>query len=137
MPQRAFKHKRWLYCFVATPEVAAYFAVSDLTYTSNAFAMVVDLRDKKVLVDRGYLGLPGPLVKVSDQPGEGLEVSFLGPGGRLAASRPAGDARYHVAVDLMRLCRTRSASCRGRESCSPWEGRRRSPWWPRWPRTGW
>ncbi|MHB8875952.1 MAG: DUF2804 domain-containing protein [Myxococcaceae bacterium] len=102
-PQRALKHKRWLYCFMATPEVAAYFAVSDLTYTSNAFALVVDLRDNKVLVDRGFLGLPGPLVKVSDKPGEGLEVSFLGPGGRLAASRPAGDARYHVAVDLMRL----------------------------------
>jgi len=102
-PARVLQHKRWLYTFVATPEVAAFFAVSDLSYTSNAFVLAVDLRDKKVLVDRGYLGLPGPLVKVSDEPAEGLAVSFVGPNGRLSASRPAGDARYHHSVDLMRL----------------------------------
>jgi hypothetical protein len=103
LPARVLHHKRWLYSFVATPEVAAFYAVSDLSYSSNAFVLAVDLRDKKVLFDRGYMGLPGPFVNVSDQPNEGLDVSFVGPSGRLAASRPAGEARFQLSVDLMRL----------------------------------
>ena len=102
LPALALQHKRWLYTFVATPEVLAVYAVADLSYTANAFVLVVDLREKRVLVDRGFLGFPGPLVKVNDCPGEGLDVSFTGPAGRLAASRGEGEARYRQRVDLFR-----------------------------------
>ena len=35
-------HKKWLYGFIATREVAALFAVVDLGYSSNAFALAYD-----------------------------------------------------------------------------------------------
>lgn len=96
--ERRLKHKKWLYGFVATHEVAALFAVVDVNYSSNAFAMAVDLKTQEVLVDQGYLGPPRPLVQVSDIPAAGLEVGFRLPGARFQASRLPGAAPYAVRV---------------------------------------
>ncbi len=103
LPMRLAKHKRWVYTFVATPEVIALFVVSDLSYTSNAFALVADLKQRKVVVDRGFLGLPGPLASVGNRPGAGLAARFRTLGAALSVSRPEGDQRYHQSVQLRRL----------------------------------
>src|SRR5690348_8671841 len=78
-PERLLKHKRWHFTLVSTPQLLAVFAVADLSYTANAFVVAVDLKDKKVLCDRTFLNLPGPLVKVNGSPGEGLEARFWMP----------------------------------------------------------
>lgn len=96
LAMRPLKHKRWLYSFVATAEVIAIQSVADLTYTSNAFTVVVDLKDKRVLVDESWLGLPGPFARVSEKPGAGLEVKFKHAVAELSASRPSSADRYHL-----------------------------------------
>lgn len=93
-------HKKWLYGFIATREVAALFAVVDLGYSSNAFALALDYGSGRVLADQGVLGLPAPMVKVNDHPGAGLEVSFRHPAARLKAWRTFGDERFHGSVRL-------------------------------------
>jgi hypothetical protein len=102
LPLRVLKHKRWLYSFIATREVVAAFAVVDVGYTANAFATVVDLRDRRVLVDESYLGLPLS-ASVNDSPGEGLSVGFRTPVARFSARRGAGAERYQLAVELKRV----------------------------------
>ncbi len=98
--ERLVVHKRWLYGFVATREVAALFAVVDLGYTSSAFVMAVDFVTQRVLVDSGRLGPPRPLVRVNEYVGAGLEVGLRLPGAEFRASRPFGDERYHLDVRL-------------------------------------
>lgn len=93
-------HKKWLYGFIATREVAALWAVVDLGYTSNAFALALDFSSGRVLADVGVLGLPPPWVKVNDHPGAGLEVSFRRPDAKLKAWRTFGDERFHGHVRL-------------------------------------
>ncbi|WP_224362387.1 DUF2804 domain-containing protein [Hyalangium versicolor] len=100
---RLLKRKRWLYTFAATPEVAAIFAVVDLGYTSSAFAIAVDLQERRPLCDVSFLGAPGPLVEVSDRPGAGLTASFRTLGGRLSARRGEEDERYQLEVDVSRV----------------------------------
>ena len=93
-------HKKWLYTFVATPQVAVLMAVVDLNYTSNAFVMAVDLGSKQVLVDESFLGPPRPLTRVNDLPNEGLDVWFRRPGADFSAQRSSGDQRYHLRARL-------------------------------------
>jgi hypothetical protein len=100
---RLLKRKRWLYAFAATPEVAAIFAVVDLGYTSSAFAVAVDLKERKPLCDVSFLGAPGPLVEVSDRPGAGMTASFRTLGGRLSARRGEEDERYQLEADVSRI----------------------------------
>ncbi|MBK7863605.1 MAG: DUF2804 domain-containing protein [Archangiaceae bacterium] len=95
---RPLRHKRWLYSFISTAEVIAIQSVADLTYTANAFTVVVDLKDRRVLVDESWLGLPGPFARVSGRPGAGLDVKFVGPTAMLEASRPSSDDRYHLSA---------------------------------------
>ncbi len=91
-------HKKWLYGFVATREVAALFAVVDLGYSSNAFTMAVDLASGRVLADESVLGPPRPLVTVGDHPNAGLDVAFRHPLASWRAWRPFGDERFHAEV---------------------------------------
>lgn len=109
--QRLLKHKKWLYTFVATPEVIALSAVVDVGYASNAFVSVVDLREGRVLVDASFLGPPRPLVTVNDCAGPGLEVAFRVPGAHLRAARLQGDDRYHWSARLGLLSRTLTLDC--------------------------
>jgi Protein of unknown function (DUF2804) len=98
--QRAMMRKKWLYGFIATREVAVVFSVADLGYTSNAFALALDLANGRVLTDVGVLGLPHPMVSVNGHPGAGLEVDFRRPDARLSAWRTFGDERFHGHVRL-------------------------------------
>jgi hypothetical protein len=93
-------HKKWLYGFVATREVAVMWAVVDLGYASNAFSLAIDLTTQRVLADESYLGPPRPLVTVGDHPGPGLEVAFSRPDALLTAGRRFGDERFHGRVHL-------------------------------------
>ncbi len=102
-PLTPFKHKRWVYSFVATPEVLALFSVVDLSYTASAFVLVADLIERKVLIDESFVGLPGPLAQVNDAPGAGLRASFRGPTSRLKLARPEGAERYEMDVEHRRL----------------------------------
>jgi hypothetical protein len=100
---RLLKRKRWLYTFAATPEVAAIFAVVDLGYTASAFAIAVDLQERRPLCDVSFLGAPGPMVEVGDRPGAGLTASFRTLGGRMSARRGEEDERYQLEVDVSRM----------------------------------
>ncbi|MFL5319662.1 MAG: DUF2804 domain-containing protein [Myxococcaceae bacterium] len=104
LPLRALKHKKWQYQLFCTNEVIALYAVADLAYTSNAFAVVVDLGQKKALCDVSFLGPPrSPLAAVNDQPGEGLQAKFRTLGAKFTASRPKGAERYRFTVDVPSL----------------------------------
>lgn len=94
---RLARHKRWLYSFVATREVALLSAVVDVGYSANAFAMAVDLGTGAVLHDVSALGLP-PMVSVSLAPDDGVEARFRSPGLSVRAARPQGADRLAVAV---------------------------------------
>jgi hypothetical protein len=56
---RLLKRKRWHYTLAATPEVLALFAVVNVGYSANAFAVALDLQERKVLCDVSFLGAPG------------------------------------------------------------------------------
>ncbi|MBJ6763528.1 DUF2804 domain-containing protein [Myxococcaceae bacterium JPH2] len=101
--KRLLRQKRWHYAFAATPEVAVLFAVVDLSYSSSAFAVAVDLKERKPLCDVSFLGVPGPLTVVGDKPGAGLEASFRTLGGRMAVRRGVDDEHYRVDLDVSRL----------------------------------
>jgi len=98
--ERLFKHKRWQYTLLATPEVLVAFVVADLSYTANAFVVAVDLIRRKPLFDAGYLGLPGLLARVGNRPGEGLSAHFRTLGARVSCARGLGRERYEVEVDI-------------------------------------
>lgn len=93
-------HKKWLYGFIATREVATLFAVVDVGYSSNAFALALDFATGRVLADAGVIGPPRPLVKVNDHPGAGLDVAFTRPDARWKMWRTFGDERFHGHVRL-------------------------------------
>ncbi len=92
-------HKKWVYGFVATQEVAALFAVVDLSYSANAFAMALDYTTGRVLADDGALGLPA-MVSVNGHPASGLAARFTHPSGRWKAWRDFGEERYRAQVTL-------------------------------------
>lgn len=96
--QRLLRHKRWLYTFAATREVALLAAVVDVGYSANAFTLAVDLSTGAVLKDASALGLPGPMVHVSQEPDEGVAARFSGPSLRIKAERPVGRERLSLAV---------------------------------------
>jgi hypothetical protein len=100
---RLLKRKRWHYTLAATPEVMALFAVVDVGYSANSFAVALDLQEQRVLCDVSFLGAPGPLAEVGDRPGPGLSASFRTLGGRLTARRGEEDERYKLEVDVSRL----------------------------------
>ena len=106
-PERLLTHKRWLYGFVATREVAALFAIVDLGYSASAFAMAVDLGTQRVLADGGALGLP-PQASVNRHLGPGLSAVFRHPTMRVGASRATHATTYRARVRLGGL-RTRLA----------------------------
>lgn len=92
--------KKWTYGFVATREVAALFAVVDLSYSANAFALALDYTTGRVLADVGVLGLPKVMTKVNGHPGAGLDVEFRRPDGHWRMWREFGDERFHGSVKL-------------------------------------
>ncbi|XXF78774.1 DUF2804 domain-containing protein [Myxococcaceae bacterium GXIMD 01537] len=99
---KLLRRKRWVYAFAATPEVAALMAIVDVGYSASAFAVAVDLQERKPLCDVSFLGAPGPFAEVGDKPGAGLKASFRTLGGRMSMKRGEGDERYRLEVDVSR-----------------------------------
>jgi hypothetical protein len=97
LPLRWLKHKRWQYAQVCTPEVVALFTIADLTYTANAFVTVVDLKERRAVFDRGFLGGPG-FATVGDRPGQGLAARFRLPGVRMSCTR-GEEPCYRVEIE--------------------------------------
>jgi hypothetical protein len=98
-PERLLVHKRWLYAFVATPEVAALFAIVDLGYASNAFVLAVDLSTQRVLAEATRAGLPRQAA-VNGHLGEGMQASFRALSPWLRAWRREGESAYHARLRL-------------------------------------
>jgi hypothetical protein len=102
------RRKAWVYALVTTPEVILATAVVDLGYASNAFLTVVDLREKRALVDFGAVGLPAPFATVNASPARGLRAHFGTAGARFSISRPLTEGRLRFEAQLASL-RTRGA----------------------------
>ena len=102
--ERPFRRKRWTYAFVATPEVTLLQAVVDLGYSATAFALVLDARERRVLADVSFLGLPlGPMAGVNDRPGPGLRAHLRTLGASLQVRRGEEEERYTLAGDVLPL----------------------------------
>lgn len=99
-PLRLVKEKKWQFTLVATQEVVAVYAIADLSYTANAFVYAVDLKEKRPLLHRSYLGVPGPMAGVGNRPNEGFEAHFNTVGASFRAARAPGRERYHCAIDV-------------------------------------
>ncbi|HEX4801948.1 MAG TPA: DUF2804 domain-containing protein [Myxococcaceae bacterium] len=97
-PLRFAKHKRWFYAMIASPEVLAVFSVADLGYAANAFACAVDLRERQVLFDAGYMGLPRPFTAVSNYPAVGAMARFRAPGIVIKLDRPREEDGYRLSA---------------------------------------
>ncbi|WP_394839869.1 DUF2804 domain-containing protein [Pendulispora rubella] len=95
-----FRHKRWVYTFVATPEIIALHAIVDLGYASNAFALVADRAAKSILYDKGFTGLPRPFVHVGPRAGD---ARFRLPGVDLRAGFSSADGTYRQRVQTAGL----------------------------------
>ncbi len=100
---KLLKRKRWAYAFAATPEVAALVAIVDIGYSASAFAVALDLKERRPLCDVSFLGAPGPFAEVGDKPGAGLTASFRTLGGRMSVKRGEDDERYRMEVDVSRV----------------------------------
>jgi len=100
-PWRLLKEKRWQFALVATPEVIAVATIADLSYAASAFVAAVDAGSRRVLVDRGFLSLPGPFAHVGTRAAEGQRARLVSPlGGALSIRRPKGHERYQIGVDV-------------------------------------
>ncbi|WP_394850588.1 DUF2804 domain-containing protein [Pendulispora brunnea] len=90
-----FRHKRWIYTFVATKEIIALHAIVDLGYAANAFVLVADRAARSVLYDKGFTGLPRPFVHVGPRAGD---ARFRLPGVDLRAGFSSADGSYRQHV---------------------------------------
>jgi len=104
-PALLVKRKRWVYAFIATREVACMFAILDLGYTANSFAMAVDLTSGQTLFDRSFLGPPKLSGRVGDKPDRGLSAWYRTPRKRLAIWRDETDRSYRLTANLGPLLR--------------------------------
>ena len=103
-PSRALlQRKRWHYTLVATPEVLCVLAVVDVGYSATGFISAVDLKDRRILFDGGWMLPPGPMVEVGDAPAEGLRVRVRQPGLSASVEREQGEGRYRVRAQVSRL----------------------------------
>jgi Protein of unknown function (DUF2804) len=95
-----FRRKAWVYTLVTTPEVILATAVVDLGYASHSFFTVVDLREKRALVDFSAVGFPGALGRVNARPTRGLSAIFRTAGARFSIESPATAGDVTVDVQL-------------------------------------
>jgi hypothetical protein len=106
--KRVFRRKAWVYALVTTPEVILAAAVVDLGYASNALLTVVDLREKRALVDFASLGPPAPFSAVNDRPARGMHARYRAPGARFRVDRPETAGPLRMTAELAPF-RTRGA----------------------------
>ncbi|HZN91577.1 MAG TPA: DUF2804 domain-containing protein, partial [Myxococcales bacterium] len=94
------KEKKWQYAMVVTPELIAAYLIADLSYSASAFVYAVDLREKRPLVDRSYIGVPGRMARVGNRPGTGFEAHFTTVNASFRAARPGSGERYRTTIDV-------------------------------------
>lgn len=97
------QRKRWLYTLLGTPEVLCVLATVDVGYSATGFISVVDLKDRRVLLDGGWLFPPGPMLRVGDAPAEGLSVRMWQPGLSASVERAVGEGRYRIRASVSRM----------------------------------
>src|SRR5690606_31534184 len=97
------QRKRWLYTLLGTPEVLCVMATVDVGYSATGFISVVDLKDRRVLFDEGWLFPPGPLLRVGDAPGGGLSVRMWQAGLHGSVERAVGEGRYRIRASVSRV----------------------------------
>lgn len=95
-----FRRKAWVYTLVTTADVVLALAVVDVGYAAHAFLTVVDVREKRALVDFSALGLPGPFGFVNERPARGMRAVFRTAGARFSISRPRTEGLLSAAVQL-------------------------------------
>lgn len=88
---RRLHHKRWQYVGIGSSSLFIGVAIVDLGWCVTAFAYVFDRVRKRVIADWAQDGLPGWSGAVSDQPVQGAEARFRGPGAALSLSHGPGD----------------------------------------------
>ncbi len=93
--RRRFVHKKWGYAFIASDELAVFFACSHLGYAANAFIHVVDLETREVLADAGVV-TSASRARVAEVGGEGYEATLSKGALSLSSSRSAGQASYAI-----------------------------------------
>lgn len=93
---RLTHHKSWRWGMAADARMMVAFALVDVGYAANAFLFVVDLKERRMLVDRTALGLPLLSVRVGERPNGGSDARFDGGGLHLAISRHTDGTGYHV-----------------------------------------
>ena len=94
------RKKSWVYACAATEDLLLTLAVVNGGSTGTAFLMLTDLRSGEVLIDSSRPGAGGPLVAISDRPGEGFEATYRMPGTTYRISRPEGSSEYRIHVSL-------------------------------------
>lgn len=95
---RLTHHKSWRWYMVASREVLVAFALVDAGFAANGFVLAVDLTERRVLVDRGVLGIPGLSVHVGDHPNEGTRARFAARGMAVRIARPPRSSVFSLAV---------------------------------------
>jgi hypothetical protein len=60
----------------------------------------VDLREQRPLLDRSYLGVPGPMAGVGNHPAAGFEAHFTTVNATFRAARTPNGERYRTAIDV-------------------------------------
>ncbi|HEX6888008.1 MAG TPA: DUF2804 domain-containing protein [Candidatus Nanopelagicales bacterium] len=93
--QRALRHKRWVYVFVATDELCVVAGMANGAVTGSGFLMATDLTTGEVLVDSSRMGA---LAAVNDCPGAGLRAGYRLPGTRYALTRDDDEARFTASL---------------------------------------
>lgn len=93
-------HKRWQYLALTTPRYFCAAAVVNLGYAANAFVFVADLAEKKTLLQKSFIGVPGLSAQVSGRPAVGALARFRAPGASLELSRPDAASPYKLSVRL-------------------------------------
>ena len=99
---RIRREKRWMYFVVTTGEIVFAAAIIRLGYAANAFAFVVDSKQKRTLADHTVIGLP-MAASVNERAGEGHVSSFDFLGAHISLKRPRGHDAYGLELKLRDL----------------------------------
>lgn len=94
--------KRWIYVVITTDEIIFAAAIVRLGYAANAFAFVIDRKEKRALADHTAIA-PVLAASVNERAGEGHASSFDFLGAHLSLHRPRGRDTYDLEVGMGEL----------------------------------
>jgi hypothetical protein len=81
--------KRWHYVSLAGPDLCAALLVADVGYAANAFLYLFDRKERLLLADRSFLGIPGLMAEVAAHAGPGARTRWNGAGAEITFDRGA------------------------------------------------